>query len=67
MTSGKYSGGPDGDLRLVPDLSALVPLPAQPGWACGPRWTGTPRKARCTPDASGHSLGAWWMKPAVMA
>ncbi|MFD9127260.1 glutamine synthetase [Kitasatospora sp. NPDC059571] len=28
--------GPVGDLRLVPDLSALVPLAAQPGWAWAP-------------------------------
>ncbi|MQA02583.1 MAG: glutamine synthetase [Streptosporangiales bacterium] len=31
-----YLGGPDGDLRLVPDLGALVPLAAQPGWAWAP-------------------------------
>ncbi|WP_030266708.1 glutamine synthetase family protein [Streptomyces sp. NRRL B-24484] len=29
-------GGPVGDLRLVPDLDALVPLAAQPGWAWAP-------------------------------
>ena len=29
-------GGPDGDLRLVPDLDRLVPLAAQPGWAWAP-------------------------------
>jgi glutamine synthetase len=28
--------GPAGDLRLVPDLDALVPLAAQPGWAWAP-------------------------------
>jgi glutamine synthetase len=29
-------GGPDGDLRLVPDLDQLVPLAGQPGWAWAP-------------------------------
>jgi glutamine synthetase len=29
-------GSPDGDLRLYPDLGALVPLAAQPGWAWAP-------------------------------
>ncbi|XVU28862.1 glutamine synthetase [Actinoplanes sp. CA-054009] len=29
-------GGPDGDLRLRPDLERLVPLAAQPGWAWAP-------------------------------
>ena len=29
-------GGPDGDLRLFPDLSRLVALAAQPGWAWAP-------------------------------
>jgi glutamine synthetase len=29
-------GGPDGDLRLVPDLDRLVALAAQPGWAWAP-------------------------------
>jgi len=29
-------GGPDGDLRLVPDLQRLVPLAGQPGWAWAP-------------------------------
>lgn len=36
MTTGKYLGGPDGDLRLVPDLSALTELACQPGWAWAP-------------------------------
>lgn len=26
-------GGPDGDLRHVPDLASITPLAAQPGWA----------------------------------
>jgi glutamine synthetase len=29
-------GGPDGDLRLFPDLERLVELAAQPGWAWAP-------------------------------
>lgn len=29
-------GSPDGDLRLYPDLDALVELAAQPGWAWAP-------------------------------
>jgi glutamine synthetase len=29
-------GGPDGDLRLYPDLGQLVALAAQPGWAWAP-------------------------------
>lgn len=29
-------GGPDGDLRLVPDLDGLVALAGQPGWAWAP-------------------------------
>lgn len=31
-----YLGGPDGDVRLVPDLDRLVSLAAQPGWAWAP-------------------------------
>src|SRR5689334_19622530 len=36
MTSSPFSQGPDGDLRLVPDLGRLTPLAAQPGWAWAP-------------------------------
>lgn len=36
MTSSPHLGGPDGDLRLVPDLDRLTPLAAQPGWAWAP-------------------------------
>ncbi|MBB4946255.1 glutamine synthetase [Kitasatospora gansuensis] len=36
MTSSAFSQGPDGDLRLIPDLDRLVPLAAQPGWAWAP-------------------------------
>ncbi|MEU4219564.1 glutamine synthetase family protein [Actinoplanes sp. NPDC026623] len=36
ITSGGQLGGPDGDLRLVPDLDRLTVLAAQPGWAWAP-------------------------------
>lgn len=36
ITSGRYAGGPVGDLRLHPDLSRLTPLAALPGWAWAP-------------------------------
>ncbi|MFB7664721.1 glutamine synthetase [Kitasatospora sp. NPDC056138] len=46
MTSSPFTTGPEGDLRLVPDLARLSRLAAQPGWAWAPadRYTqdGTP-------------------------
>jgi glutamine synthetase len=36
MVAGRYLGGPDGDLRLVPDMDRVVALRAQPGWAWVP-------------------------------
>ncbi|MYS80104.1 glutamine synthetase family protein [Embleya scabrispora] len=36
ITAGTLVGGPAGDLRLIPDLAALRPLAAQPGWAWAP-------------------------------
>lgn len=36
MVAGRHLGGPDGDLRLVPDMARLVALSAQPGWAWAP-------------------------------
>lgn len=36
MVAGRYLGGPDGDLRLVPDLRRAVALRALPGWAWAP-------------------------------
>jgi glutamine synthetase len=36
ITATDRLGGPDGDLRLRPDLARLVPLAAQPGWAWAP-------------------------------
>ncbi|GAA0620263.1 glutamine synthetase family protein [Streptomyces crystallinus] len=35
-TSSRFSGGPDGDLRLFPDLDRLTVLAGQPGWAWAP-------------------------------
>jgi glutamine synthetase len=36
ITTSPFIGGPDGDLRLIPDLSRLTVLAAQPGWAMAP-------------------------------
>ena len=36
LTSTDRLGGPDGDLRLYPDLARLVILAGQPGWAWAP-------------------------------
>jgi len=36
ITSTDMLGGPDGDLRLRPDLDRLVALAGQPGWAWAP-------------------------------
>lgn len=36
ITGSRFIGGPDGDLRLYPDLDRAVPLAAQPGWAWAP-------------------------------
>ncbi|GAB1640579.1 glutamine synthetase [Krasilnikovia sp. MM14-A1259] len=36
ITATQLQGGPDGDLRLVPDLDRLTTLAAQPGWAWAP-------------------------------
>lgn len=36
MTSSPHLGGPDGDLRLFPDLERLTTLAGQPGWAWAP-------------------------------
>ncbi|MFJ9805848.1 type I glutamate--ammonia ligase [Streptomyces wuyuanensis] len=36
ITTSPHIGGPDGDLRLVPDLERLTVLAAQPGWAWAP-------------------------------
>ncbi|MGK5629846.1 glutamine synthetase [Streptomyces sp. URMC 123] len=36
LTTSRHIGGPDGDLRLFPDLGRLTVLAAQPGWAWAP-------------------------------
>ncbi|MGW1379115.1 glutamine synthetase family protein [Streptomyces sp. NPDC002446] len=36
ITESDHLGGPDGDLRLFPDLDRVTPLAAQPGWAWAP-------------------------------
>ena len=36
ITMSKYIGGPDGDLRLVPELDRVTALAAVPGWAWAP-------------------------------
>ncbi|MGP3971648.1 glutamine synthetase [Streptomyces sp. 6N223] len=36
MTTSPHIGGPDGDLRLKPDLARLTALAGQPGWAWAP-------------------------------
>jgi glutamine synthetase len=36
MVPGRYLGGPDGDLRLIPDLDRAVALAGAPGWAWAP-------------------------------
>ncbi|GII05094.1 glutamine synthetase family protein [Planobispora takensis] len=36
IVSGRYAGGPVGDLRLYPDLGRLTRLAAAPGWAWAP-------------------------------
>jgi glutamine synthetase len=36
ITTSAQIGGPDGDLRLVPDIGRLTALAGQPGWALAP-------------------------------
>ncbi|GLY78750.1 glutamine synthetase family protein [Actinoallomurus iriomotensis] len=36
ITSGRFAGGPVGDLRLHPDLDRLTVMAAMPGWAWAP-------------------------------
>lgn len=36
ITTSPLIGGPDGDLRLIPDLDRLTVLAGQPGWAWAP-------------------------------
>nr|WP_241755793.1 glutamine synthetase family protein [Actinomadura sp. RB99] len=51
IVSGRYAGGPVGDLRLHPDLDRLVPLAALPGWAHAPA-------DRYAQDGAAHPLDA---------
>ena len=41
ITTGRYLGGPVGDVRMHPDVEGLAVLHAQPGWAWAPadRWS----------------------------
>jgi len=36
IATSKHIGGPDGDLRLVPELDRITALAGQPGWAWAP-------------------------------
>ncbi|WP_405746511.1 glutamine synthetase family protein [Streptomyces sp. NBC_01525] len=68
ITESAHIGGPDGDLRLFPDLDRVTPLAAQPGWAWAPAdrydQLGAPHPAcqrqfarRMTDRAAEHGLG----------
>jgi glutamine synthetase len=69
ITTSKHIGGPDGDLRLVPDLDRITVLAGQPGWALaavdrytqeGRRYAGCQRSfaRRMTGEALEHGLTA---------
>lgn len=69
ITTSKHIGGPDGDLRLVPDLDRIAVLAGQPGWALAPvdrytqegrRYAGCQRSfaRRMTGEALEHGLTA---------
>jgi glutamine synthetase len=69
ITTSKHIGGPDGDLRLVPDLDRITVLAGQPGWALAPvdrytqegrRYAGCQRSfaRRMTGEALEHGLTA---------
>ncbi|CNE73297.1 glutamine synthetase [Mycobacterium tuberculosis] len=51
IVSGRYIGGPIGDLRLHPVLERLVPMAALPGWAHAPA-------LRYAQDGTPHPLDA---------
>jgi glutamine synthetase len=57
ITTSPEIGGPDGDLRLLPDLDRLTPWPPSPAGHGRPP-TATPRTARSTPPASAPSRAA---------
>ncbi|MFD3453567.1 glutamine synthetase family protein [Streptomyces sp. NPDC058691] len=67
ITTSEHIGGPDGDLRLFPDLDRLTVLAARPGWAWAPAdrydQQGRPHPAcqrqfarRMAERAAGHGL-----------
>jgi glutamine synthetase len=47
IVAGRFAGGPVGDLRLHPDLTRVVVLAEQPGWAWAPA-------TRCQQDGAAH-------------
>jgi glutamine synthetase len=66
MVAGRYLGGPDGDLRLVPDLDRAVALAGVPGWAWAPadkftqdgaRFVACQRAFAARQEAAAASLG----------
>jgi glutamine synthetase len=54
IVTGRFAGGPIGDLRLHPVLSRLVPLAAMPGWAWAPA-------ERFTQEGAAHPIDARWL------
>src|SRR5215467_12858611 len=60
ITTSKHIGGPGGDLRLLPDLSRLTPLAAQPGWAWAPadRYTQDGARHVACSRAFAHQMAA---------
>ena len=66
ITTSKHIGGPDGDLRLVPDLDRITVLAGQPGWALAPvdrytqegrRYAGCQRSFAAPDDRRGAEQG----------
>ncbi len=66
MVVGAFLGGPDGDLRLVPDLGRAVALVGEPGWAWapadkytqeGPPFAGCQRRFAAAQVAAAHARG----------
>jgi glutamine synthetase len=54
IVSGRFAGGPVGDLRLHPVLERLVPMAGMPGWAWAPA-------ERFTQDGTAHPIDARWL------
>src|SRR4051794_2974991 len=57
MVPGRFLGGPDGDLRVVPDLERVVPLAAMAGWAWAPADRYTQDGARYVACQRGFAAG----------